>query len=170
MLKIGMNYHIIPACDALYKVETCQESYIVNLDKYTCSCGLWQISGLPCKHAMPCITHIMTTYEKYIAPYFLKNAYLMCYFGIIHPLPNKSKWPHVKADKILPLIVQRPPGMPKTCKKREVDEPPAYKRNFTTCCSYCRDVGHNIKVCPVDPVNAHKKTRHIFVSLKLLRI
>ena len=91
VLKIGRNYHIIPARDALYKVETCQESYIVNLDKHTCSCGLWLISGLPCKHAMPCITHIMATYEKYIAPYFLKNAYLRCYFGIIHPLPNKSK-------------------------------------------------------------------------------
>ena len=68
MLKVGRNYHIIPASDALYEVETGQESYIVNLDEHTSSCALWQISGLPCKHAMPCIAHIRATYEKYVTP------------------------------------------------------------------------------------------------------
>ena len=50
MLKVGRNYHVIPASE------------------YTCSCGQWQISGVPCKHAMPCIAHIRATYEKYVAP------------------------------------------------------------------------------------------------------
>ncbi|KAK9174920.1 hypothetical protein WN944_026924 [Citrus x changshan-huyou] len=114
MLKFGRNYHVIPTSDALYEVETGQESYIVNLDEHTCSCGLWQIRGLPCKYEMPCIAHIRATYKKYVALCFLKDAYLRCYAGIIHPLADKSKWPHVEADEILPPIVQRPPGRPKT--------------------------------------------------------
>lgn len=32
MLKISRNYHVILASDVLHEVETCQESYIVNLD------------------------------------------------------------------------------------------------------------------------------------------
>ena len=63
---------------------------------------------------MPCIAHIRATYKKYVALCFLKDAYLRCYAGIIHPLADKSKWPHVEADEILPPIVQRPPGRPKT--------------------------------------------------------
>lgn len=47
---------------------------------------------------------------------------------MIHPLPDKSKWPHVEAEEILALKVQRPPGKPKICRRREVDEPPTHKR------------------------------------------
>lgn len=105
MLKVSRNYHVIPTSDALYKVEIGQEFYIVNLDEHTCSCGLWQISSLPCKRAMPCIAHIRATYEKSIAPCFLKDAYLRYYAGIIHLLPDKSKWAHVETDEILSPIV-----------------------------------------------------------------
>ncbi|KAH9724683.1 SWIM-type domain-containing protein [Citrus sinensis] len=98
MLKVGRNYHVIPRSDALYEVKTGQY------------CRLRQISGLPYKHAMPNIAHIWATYEK-------------CYAGIIHPLPDKSKWPHVEANEILPAIV---------------DEPLVHRRRFVVCCSYCR--------------------------------
>ena len=95
---------------------------------------------------------------------------MRCYTGIIHPLRDKSKWPLVEADEILPLIVQRPPDRPKTCRRREADERQAHRRRLAVYCLYCRGVGHNIKGCPVDLANAHKKTMHILVSLKLLTI
>ena len=60
MLKVS-RITSSPTIDALYEVETSHESYIINLDEHTCKSGLWQISGLPCKHAMPCITHIKGT-------------------------------------------------------------------------------------------------------------
>ena len=60
---------------------------------------------------------------------------MRCYAGIIHLLSDKSKWPHVEDDEILPPIVQRPPGRPKTCRRREADEPPAHRRGFAICCS-----------------------------------
>ena len=77
---------------------------------------------------MPCIAHVRRTYDNFVAPCYSKETYLICYSSMIHHLPDKSKWPHVEADKILPQKVQKPPGRPKTCRKREVDEPPAYKR------------------------------------------
>ncbi|KAH9686590.1 Stearoyl-(acyl-carrier-protein) 9-desaturase 5 [Citrus sinensis] len=122
------------------------------------------ISGLPCKNAMPCITHIWATYEKFVTHCFLEDAYLRCYVGIIHPMPEKSKWPHVEADEILPPIVQRPPGRPKTCRRREADERLAHRRRLAVYYSYYRGVGLNIKGCLVDPANAHKKTMHILAE------
>lgn len=41
VLKISRNYHVILASDVLHEVETCQKSYIVNLDgiHITVGCG-----------------------------------------------------------------------------------------------------------------------------------
>lgn len=60
------------------------------------------ISGLPCKHVMPCIAQIRGTYKKYVALCFPKDAYLRCYPGIIHPLPENLN------DHILRLIKYYP--------------------------------------------------------------
>ena len=108
LLKATRFYHVIPASEVLFEVEDTNKSYmannkkshVVNLDEHTCDYRLWQISGLPCSHAMPCIAHLRATYEPYIALCFAKETYLKCYLGIIHPLSDKSKWPHIEANEI----------------------------------------------------------------------
>lgn len=50
---------------------------------------------------------------------------------------------------------------PKTCRRREVDEPLAYKGRLTIYCAYCEGIGHNINDCLIDPTNMHKKTKMI---------
>ncbi|KAK4351479.1 hypothetical protein RND71_030792 [Anisodus tanguticus] len=42
--------------------------YIVNLDTRTCQCGIFQISGLPCKHAALGIAHKRDLMETYCDP------------------------------------------------------------------------------------------------------
>ncbi|KAK2654449.1 hypothetical protein Ddye_014305 [Dipteronia dyeriana] len=49
---------------------------VVKLDKRTCDCGLWVISGIPCKHAMACITKTRDNVENYMDDYLKKVAYL----------------------------------------------------------------------------------------------
>ncbi|TXG60496.1 hypothetical protein EZV62_015069 [Acer yangbiense] len=33
------------------------EGYVVKLSEYSCQCGSWQVSGIPCRHAMAAISH-----------------------------------------------------------------------------------------------------------------
>jgi hypothetical protein len=41
--------------------------FVVNLDERTCSCRAWQVSGIPCKHALAFITSIRgEKIEEYI--------------------------------------------------------------------------------------------------------
>ena len=149
LLKVGKFYHVIPVSEVLFEVENTRKSYmtnnkksyVVNLEEYTCDCGLWQISDLPCSHAMPCIAHLKATYESYIALCFTKEPYLKCYLGIIHHLSDKSKWPHIETDEILPLNISRPPSRPKTCRRRTAGEAPSHRRKFTVLCIYCKSVG-----------------------------
>lgn len=53
--------------------------YIVNLDTRTCQCGIFQISGLPCKHAALGISHKRDLREAYCDPMLKTEAYLKSY-------------------------------------------------------------------------------------------
>ncbi|GJR21365.1 multidrug resistance-associated protein 5 [Tanacetum coccineum] len=44
-------WHVIPAGGNLFEVRSGSEGFIVDEGKRTCSCRMWQLSGLPCVHA-----------------------------------------------------------------------------------------------------------------------
>ncbi|GJS62810.1 multidrug resistance-associated protein 5 [Tanacetum coccineum] len=44
-------WHVIPAGGNLYEVRSGSEGFTVDEGKRTCSCRMWQLSGLPCVHA-----------------------------------------------------------------------------------------------------------------------
>lgn len=48
-----------------YQVAEGVVSYIVNLHRRSCCCRIWDISGVPCKHATACITHRRINLETY---------------------------------------------------------------------------------------------------------
>lgn len=62
-----MKLRITPTSEVLFEVESATKSWVINLQKHTCDYGLWQISGLPYSHAMPCIVYIRDTYKKFVA-------------------------------------------------------------------------------------------------------
>lgn len=83
---------------------------------------------------------------------------------MIHPLPNKTMWPHVNVDDILPLLVKKASGRPKLNRRRESDKVPAHRRRFILNCSVCDQFGYNRRACPVNPANANKMTSDIRYS------
>jgi hypothetical protein len=52
---------------------------VVNLAEQTCTCRKWQVSGIPCKHAIAFITSLREPLEKYVDMYYsvekLRAAY-----------------------------------------------------------------------------------------------
>lgn len=130
---------------------------IITLEKHIYDCGLWQTSGLPCKHVMLCIARMKCTYEKYISPYYSTEAYLRYYSNMIHLLPEKYKCPHIQAEEILPQMFKDHLAGSKHFKKRKLYKPMAHKRGFNTCCKLCGVIYHNRRYCLADPADAHKK-------------
>ncbi|GKC63178.1 multidrug resistance-associated protein 5, partial [Tanacetum coccineum] len=45
-----MFWHVIPTGGKLFEVRSGSEGFIVDEGKRTCSCRMWQLSGLPCVH------------------------------------------------------------------------------------------------------------------------
>ncbi|KAI3936241.1 hypothetical protein MKW92_037915 [Papaver armeniacum] len=64
----------------------------VHLLLKTCECEKWQISGVPCVHAMAVIAqhaqHRPPLYEKYVHEYFTAGMYMASYAGIIYQSPD----------------------------------------------------------------------------------
>ncbi|TXG65182.1 hypothetical protein EZV62_006457 [Acer yangbiense] len=152
--------YIIPiwAGEDEYEVKDISRHYIVKLNSQQCECGLWQVSGLPCKHVVACINAWRKDLNDCVHNYLKKEAYLKTYSFMIHPIPAESTWPDVEVDdNVLPPVKKRLPGRPKLARRREMDEQQRDRRSDGLKCGLCREFGHNRRSCSRNPDNMGKR-------------
>ena len=53
------------------------ETYVVDLDKCTCTCRKWELTGLLCCHALCCISLTPKKLEEYVHKYYSREPYLV---------------------------------------------------------------------------------------------
>ncbi|TXG56738.1 hypothetical protein EZV62_018051 [Acer yangbiense] len=104
--------------------------FVVKLNKRTCDCGIWDVSGLPCKHAMACITKKRDDVEEYVHHYLKKLAYLRTY------LRTYANAIHALLEKILSRMFS------------------------IRLCSKCQQTGHNSRTCKEKEPAARQKKRY----------
>ncbi|KAH7856900.1 hypothetical protein Vadar_006704 [Vaccinium darrowii] len=97
--------------------------YLVDLGKIECVCRQWQISGIPCKHAMAAIVKDRKNVEDYVHSYFSKDMYLRAHGRMIHPILDPTMWTMVPGDPLEPPPLRRLSGRPRKNRKRAADEP-----------------------------------------------
>ncbi|KAF3622794.1 hypothetical protein FXO38_31089 [Capsicum annuum] len=61
--------------DHLFEVHDLK-NYVVNLKEMSCQCIEWQISGVLCKHALCCITHIRDDPSIFVHPLLTEDFYV----------------------------------------------------------------------------------------------
>ncbi|KAK9217902.1 hypothetical protein WN943_006532 [Citrus x changshan-huyou] len=127
--------------------ECCQAGYrnfLVHIIDGTCECGMWQVSGVPCKHAVAAILHKGRQPENYVHHYLTKESFMMTYMGTINPIPDECAWPEVEAepspDVVVPVKVGPPDikalvGRPKKKRTKEPGETKLIGKRFTIKCS-----------------------------------
>lgn len=86
---VGRGLNLIYVGKGVYEVVCLDRSYTVNLRKRVCESRAWDINGIPCKHAVICITHNCATHRidldlsKFIHPSMTKDAFMRTYRSII---------------------------------------------------------------------------------------
>ena len=65
----------------------------VDLEARTCSCRKWDMTGIPCRHAISCISFLHKEVEDFISPLYKKENYLKAYSSSIPPIDGKRFWP-----------------------------------------------------------------------------
>jgi hypothetical protein len=67
----------------------------VNLEKKTCSCRQWQISGLPCIHALFFITSLRgpaAEIDQYVHEFYSVARFNATYAENVHSIEGKHRW------------------------------------------------------------------------------
>ncbi|KAL5540037.1 hypothetical protein UlMin_042810 [Ulmus minor] len=115
----------------------------------------FQLSGIPCGHALACIYSKNLNVYKYVKSFYNKESYKNTYAPIIYPMPHSDRWPNARQHVILLSLFKQMPGRPKKAKRREVGEPPAANEprtkarrfNMVMHCRNCKQPSHYYNGC-----------------------
>lgn len=127
--------------------------HVVDLEARTCACRRWDLSGIPCKHAVAAINFMRKKPEDFIDNCYLKKTYMAIYSNIIKPINGMDLWLRSDEPTIFPPQYTRQPGRPKTKRIKDASEkadnagPKLGKVQRSLKCSNCGVLGHNVKTC-----------------------
>ena len=145
-------WHVISTGGGLFEVRNGSEAFGVDEQRRTCTCRLWQLSGLPCCHAIAVIFRLHKSVEEYVPACFRKQAFQSTYNQYLKPLGGMSFWPDCSdMPRVLPPKPKKMPGRPR---KKRIRAPHEHKNTSKVCrgggtmtCSNCYQKGHNKKGC-----------------------
>ncbi|KAL0367541.1 UNVERIFIED_CONTAM: hypothetical protein Sradi_3644200 [Sesamum radiatum] len=115
----------IKANDIHYEISCFDGSRCtVDLQTHTFSCRRWDLSGIPCKHAMSSINSQRLDAEDFIAECYSVATYLRVYQPCIMPVNGPEKWQHTNLPPLVPPNIARGVGRPARARRLEQDELP----------------------------------------------
>ncbi|XP_074297964.1 uncharacterized protein LOC141628771 [Silene latifolia] len=145
--KDSRTCHVYNSTIGEYEVHDGRTQLHVSLNKWTCPCGLWQISVIPCKHAIRAIIFANRDPVDYVSEWYSVRRYKAAYAMSIYPIPDKEQWPTFDVPELEPPSLRRSIGRPSRNRRREPGEQRKGKRSITIKCGKCKCFGHNSKTC-----------------------
>ena len=91
------NYQVISASGGAFTVERARRS---------CSCNKWNLNGIPCPHAVACISHKDEEPEDWVSEWYKKEMYLKTYAYQIFAIRNQEEWPDSGKRPMTNLIIR----------------------------------------------------------------
>ncbi|XP_023891703.1 uncharacterized protein LOC112003726 [Quercus suber] len=149
--KLKKENHKVPPLQVLLSAGSTFEVRgdtieMVDIDHWDCSCKGWQLTGLPCCHAIAVLGCMGRSPYDYCSRYFTTESYRLTYSESVNPIPNADV-PVLKDSSQLTVTVtppptRRPPGRPTT---KRYGSQEVVKRQLQ--CSRCKGHGHNKSTC-----------------------
>ncbi|GJT90654.1 transmembrane 9 superfamily member 11-like protein [Tanacetum coccineum] len=141
------TWTVRPAANYLYNVVDYYKNATVDLNTRTCSCGQWQLSGLPCGHLIAVMRHLrQSSANQFAFSCFKTSVWRASYNEVIYDVGHPSEW-----DKPDGLIIVLPPVMDKRLpgRPRNRDRFRSKGEQITQkSCTRCFKGGHNRRDCP----------------------
>ena len=151
------------------EVDYYDTTKIVDLSTQTCSCRVWDLTGIPCKDAVAAIQQTNRAPESYVFGWFKTDMFKKTYKFLMSPIPSEMDWEITNHPTVMPPYYKKPTGRLKKQRKKQIDEPKSTtkvqkKGGFITC-SKCLTVGHNARTCKKE---VHKNSRFMEKKTKIL--
>lgn len=110
------------AGDGIFEVECEGKRVAVSVAGRTCGCRKWDVTGIPCSHAISAILYHGGNPIDYLSDYYSKDKYLKTYQSIIYPVPSEEQWPRSNQPIIEPPKARIAPGRPRKVRVRGAEE------------------------------------------------
>lgn len=118
--------------------------YVVNIGTWECTCRRWQISGLPCMHAVAVFNRVNRSVYEFCSRYFTVESYCLTYSESVHPIPDVD---------VLEASGEGGEFYPPAARRSNSGRPRRRRFNpnkvvsVVRLCSRCKAVGHNKATC-----------------------
>ena len=133
--------NVICSTETMFEVRSSSVN-VVNIGSWECTCKKWQITGLPCMHAVAVFNRVDRSVYDYCSRYFRKESYLITYSEPVHRIPDVDQMNLFVPASSYPPPTNRPPGRPK---RKRINPHKTTIRPLR--CSRCKVVGHNKATC-----------------------
>ncbi|KAK1314179.1 hypothetical protein QJS10_CPA06g00735 [Acorus calamus] len=153
MKDIG-EYDVRRGGDYIAEVVGPHFTVVVNLEERTCTCKMWQISGMPCVHVTAFVSRVRgLDVIDFVDTYFSIEKFRATYADTVKPMSSKDMWEKVDLPFIVgPPKTIRPRGRPK---KKRIRDPNEKKRRHKY--TRCKGFGHHRSSCknPIAELSVH---------------
>ncbi|XP_075515855.1 uncharacterized protein LOC142550663 [Primulina tabacum] len=109
------------------------DQHSVDLLNRSCSCRKYDLTGIPCKHAICAIWCKKDDPEACVHPYYLVETYRRCYAARIMSVNGPDLWPPCYLVSPLPPVYIQNVGRHAKLRRREPGEPPPSENKLTRC-------------------------------------
>lgn len=117
---------------------------VVNIENWECTCRRWQVTGLPCMHALAVFERTDGCVYDYCSKYFTTECYRLTYSLSINPIPDVGR-PTCTDPSHNTITCPRTRRLAGRPKEKPADPRIAIKRAVR--CSRCKGFGHNKQTC-----------------------
>ncbi|GJS55003.1 transmembrane 9 superfamily member 11-like protein [Tanacetum coccineum] len=91
-IKKSTIWTVSPAANYLYNVVDYYKNRTVDLNTRTCSCGQWQLSGLPCGHLITVVRHLLqSSANAFTFSCFKTSVWRASYNEVIYDVGHPSE-------------------------------------------------------------------------------
>ncbi|XP_060966965.1 uncharacterized protein LOC115720511 [Cannabis sativa] len=142
---------------AIYTVNELKSSYIVDIQKKTCTCQRFQYDEMPCSHAMAVISKRHFKCYNFCSYFYTKQAFLATYEETVFPIGDRDSWElpdHIRQIEVLPPKHKRPAGRPRKQRYKT-----AMEKATQNQCTQCLKRGHNRRTCKNEPLEPSAKRK-----------
>ena len=117
------NFCTMPSGRFVYKVDNESERHVVDLVGRACSCKVWDLTGILCKHEVATIFVNREKPKNYTHLCYYKDAFVETYKTLIPPMPGQSEWISSGQPKPIASTIYKPSSRPPVKRKKDDDEP-----------------------------------------------
>ncbi|XP_066159838.1 uncharacterized protein [Oryza sativa Japonica Group] len=149
--EIANTCYVLPAGKGVFQVTEKEHQYIVDIIAKHCECRRWQLTGIPCNHAISCLRSERIKPKDVVSFCYSTEKFMEAYGFNIMPVRDKTAWAKMNGVKVNPPVYEKKVGRPSRCRRKQPQEleggTKIFKHGVQLHCSYCQGVNHNKKGC-----------------------